>query len=266
MRKITMIGLAVMFVWMTTAFSCHRSNRTPDPNRGFDIQTQVGFPNGLIILQGGNAQGQFISGSGTSGTVTSFNRNVFPGITQIVGAKVPGVWRLAFGPAFSGDACLAYVIDDRNVSSGSRELLTCPGRFFGFVATADTIDALNPPATVDVTGSGSDTLYGTPVVAFYDEFGTVVASTSATELLYTNGAVSGVRVSVSDLSQAYDGTYNAVVNNVNPDGTWDTVGSAAMTVYGNPPPPPEDPGGGGGGGGCTTQPSDQPQLPCDATY
>jgi len=263
MKKQTIIGLAVILIWSTTAFTCHRSNSTPDPNRGFDIQTQVQFPNGLVILQGGNAQGQFQSGPGTSGTITSFNRNVNPGITTISGAKVPGVWRLAFGPAFFGDSCLTFVVSDRNVSLGSREELTCPGRFFGFTAAADTIDAFNPPPTVDITGNGSETLYGTPMIAFYNEFGNVVASTSANQLLYTDGAVSGVRVGVSDLSQAYDGIYNVVVHNVNADGTWETVGSAAITIYGNPPPPP-DPGG-GGGGGCEQSPPDQPQLECD-TY
>ncbi len=265
MKKLTLIGLATVFVWMTTAFSCGHSNSTPDPNRGFDIQTQVSFSNGSSIPQGGNAQGVFLSGAGTSGTVNSFNRSVNPGITQIPGAKVPGIWRLAFGPSFPGDACLGFVITERNVSSGSREVLQCPGRYFGFVATSDTIDALNPPATVDITGNGSDTLSGTPMVAFYDEFGNVIASTSATQLLYTDGTVSGVRVGVSNLSQAYDGIYNAVVHNVNPDGTWEIVGSATVTVYGNPPP--VDPGG-GGGSDCNNQPRDRDQLPCDgpATY
>lgn len=248
-----------MMMWVTMGAFCHHNNSTPDPNRGFDIQTQVRFPNGLIILTGGNAQGQFLSGSGTSGTVTSFNRNVFPGITQIPGAKVPGTWRLAFGPAFFGDSCLGFVVRDVNVSSGSLESLTCPGRFFGFAATADTINALNPPATVDITGNGSDTLTGTPIVAFYDEFGNVITSTSATQLLYTDGTVSGLRVGVSDLSQAYDGIYNAVVNNVRPDGTWDTVGSATVTIYGNPPPPPDT----GGEPDCRNQPPNQDQLPCD---
>jgi len=262
MKKITGISLAVLLAWSAAGFSCGGNNNTSNPNRGFDIQTQVQFPNGLVILQGGNAQGQFQSGPGTSGTVTSFNRNVNPGITTISGAKVPGVWRLAFGPAFFGDSCLTFVVENRNVSSGSLERLTCPGRFFGFTATADTIDAFNPPATVDITGSGSETLYGTPMIAFYNEFGNVVASTPANQLLYTDGAVSGVRVGVSDLSQVYDGIYSAVVHNVQADGTWEIVGSASVTVYGNPPPPP-DPGG--GGGGCEPQPQNQEQLPCD-TY
>jgi len=131
---------------------------------------------------------------------------------------------------------------------------------FSFTASPDAVDALGSQVTIDVTGDGAENLFGTPMIAFYNEFGNVAASGPANQLLYNNGAVSGVRVNVSDLSQAYDGTYTALVHNVLADGSWEPIGAVAITIYGNPPLPPPD------GGGCEPAPPDQPQLECDPIF
>lgn len=214
-------------------------------NRGFDVR--VITTNGIQTIA--RVDGRYISGNSTAGTVSEFsNPSIFGvGFTNIPNARVPGVWRLTTSPGFSGASlCLGIETVDRSESLGSQETLRCTPRFFSFTASPDVINASSPPATIDVTGNGSANLYGTPMIAFYDEFGNVVASGPANQLLYNNGSVSGVRVNTSDLSQAYDGTYTGLVHNVHADGTWEVIGAAAITIYGNPPPPDD----GGGGGGC----------------
>ncbi|MCW5961631.1 MAG: hypothetical protein KIS76_15820 [Pyrinomonadaceae bacterium] len=206
----------------------------------------------------------FVGGSGTYGSLTTFQ--VFEtsgvGFTQIANAKVPGTWQLTYGPSFSGGSlCLTFTTENRNVSLGSLERLNCVPRFFSFTASPDSVDALNPPAAVTFNGKGINDLYGTPVLAYYNEFGNIVASTSSGQLLYENGNVEGISVNVPDISQVYNGTYTVAVHNVNADGTWEIIGAATMNIYGNPPPPPT---GGGGGDECgPPPPPDQPQLPCN---
>lgn len=143
----------------------------------------------------------------------------------------------------------------------SVEKLTCPGSFFGFTATPNSLDALNPPATVTFSGEGIKNLFGEPVLAFYNEFGVVVASTQAVQSLSFSGGgeIEGVSVAVPDISQVLDGTYTIVVHNVNADGSWTIIGAASVTIFGNPPPlepppPEEDP--------CEPVLQDQPVLPC----
>lgn len=99
------------------------------------------------------------------------------------------------------------------------------------------------------------------MLAYYDEFGNMVASSSANQLLYGGkaGYVTGILATLPDISQVYDGVYTVAVYNVNVDGTWEMVGSATVNIYGNPPPI----FGGGGGGECDPPPLGQVQLPCD---
>jgi len=256
MKKLTVFFTMLMLVCLSLASGCG-GNPTPDPNQGFFIRVTA---NG--IQTGAQVSGQFISGNPTQGTVSQFNFQSINGVglTPVTGARVPGTWRLTYGPDFSGGSlCLGILTVDRNVGPGSQETLPCVPRFFSFTASPDAINA-NSQTTVDVTGNGSENLFGTPMIAFYDEFGNVVASGPATQLLYTNGVVSGVRVNVTDISQAYDGTYTALVHNVHGDGSWEVIGAVAITVFGNPPPPPPPPDD--GGGGCGQEQPGEPQLPC----
>ena len=255
MKKLSILLAIVIFAYFSLGFSC--GNPTPDPTQGFYIIVRA---NG--IQTGAQVQGTYLSGSPTQGTVSSFNYPSINGVglTPVQGARVPGTWRLTYGPSFDGGSlCLGFLTTDRTVSPGSQETLNCIPRYFSFTAYPDSIDALNPPATVDVTGAGSENLTGIPMIAFYDELGNVAASGPASALLYDkDGVVAGVRVNVSTLSQAYDGTYTGLIHNVNSDGSWEVVAAAAITVYGNPappPPPPPPPGN------CEPDP-DHPILEC----
>ncbi|QYO62584.1 hypothetical protein [Leptolyngbya sp. 7M] len=86
--------------------------------------------------------------------------------------------------------------------------LVCPGRFTGFTASPDLLDALNQPATITFLGKGLDNAYGEPALAFYDEFGNVVASTQAIQSLWDDGEIEGIVVNLPDISQVFDGVYS----------------------------------------------------------
>lgn len=169
--------------------------------------------------------------------------------------------------SLTGSLCLGTGVTDISVNLGSQKLVYCPGGNVAFRVQPDTIDALNPPAAMTISGSGIEDTYGAPIVAFYNEFGNVVSSAPASQTFAGDGSprsgpgIESLTVNGSDLSQVYDGTYSIAVNNVNSDGIWTTIGAGMVSVYGNPPPPP-DPGD--LGGGCETQPQDQPQLECSA--
>lgn len=139
--------------------------------------------------------------------------------------------------------------------------LVCPGRFTGFTASPDLLDALNQPATITFLGKGLDNAYGEPALAFYDEFGNVVASTQAIQSLWDDGEIEGIVVNLPDISQVFDGVYSIAIHNIDPDGSWDLVGGANVTIYGNPPPPPPPPPP--GGGECGGQNPAFPELPCE---
>ncbi len=228
-----------------------------DPNRGFDVQI---LANNIPTVA--RVSGVFLNGSGTFGSVTTFNNVETSGVgyTQIVNAKVPGTWRLTYGPSiFGGSLCLGVATEDQSANLGSLVRLNCVPRFYGFTASPETIDALNPPATISFSGKGIENLVGTPVLAYYDEFGNVVASSTSNQLLYSNGEPESVSANVPNLSLVYDGVYTVAIHNINPNGTWELIGAATMTVYGNPPPPPT----GGGGDDCDPSFPNLQQLPCN---
>jgi hypothetical protein len=167
---------------------------------------------------------------------------------------------LVYGAGFEPSLCLGVETTDRNVSLGSREELECRPRFFSFTSSPDLINALSPPATITFTGEGIENVYGSPMLAFYNEFGNVAAYASASQVILESGEIEGLILNTPpEISQVYDGIYTVAIHNINPDGSWEIIGAAPVTIYGNPPPPPPPPDEGGGGG---SQPPDQPQLPC----
>lgn len=87
-----------------------------------------------------------------------------------------------------------------------------------------------------------------------------MASTQAAQSLWCGGEIEGILVNVPDISGVYDGTYTVVVHNILADQSWDIIGAATITIYGNPPPPLEPPPG---PGDCDPPPPEMPQLPCE---
>jgi hypothetical protein len=262
-----MIGLVFILAWVSTATHCDDDPpATPDPNAGFRIQTFArSQTNNVVFPTAAQVFGQFLQPNGsTTGTLESFNLS-HSGVGQLIasGAKVPATWRLTIGPNIpgGGSLCLTFATSDHNVSLNSLVELVCPGLFAGFTASPDSLDALNPPATITFSGKGLDNAFGEPALAFYDEYGYVVASTQATQSLWVGDEIEGVAVTLPDISQVYDGVYAIAIHNIKADGTWELVGGSHVTIYGNPPPPPPPPPG---GGGCEEPPPpEQPLLPCE---
>lgn len=258
-------GLASLFI---ANCSGGGGSGTPNPNAGFRMQTWAanqGQSGNILFPTAAQVHGQFLQATGsTTGTLETFNLS-HNGIGYLVasGTRVPAIWRLTLGPNIpgGGSLCLTFATSDRNVSLNSLVDLVCPGRFTGFTASPDSIDALNPPSAITFSGKGIDNAYGEPALAFYDEFGNVVASTHASQTLWDGNETEGIVVAIPDISQVHDGVYAIAIHNINLDGSWDLIGGALVTIYGNPPPPPPPPPG---GGECEEPPPpDLPQLPCE---
>ena len=180
---------------------------------------------------------------------------------MITGARVPAAWQFRLGPNFvPGSLCLQATFTNLNMSLNSVGTLRCPGTFVGFTASPESINALSPPPTMIFSGKGISNVYGQPALSFYDEFGNLVASTQSTQSIWNGNVIEGLVGAVPDLTLVNDGDYTIAVHNVRPDGSWEIIGAAPVTIYGNPPPPPPPPPP---GGGCEQPPPDQPQLPCE---
>lgn len=268
MRKLTdTIFVILIGVAMGACSGGGGSGGGNDPNAGFKLSAFAVSPldSTVIVPTAGNIQGVFVSANGTTtGTLESFNRD-FGGVGLLVvtGAKVPGLWQFRLGPNFvPGSLCLQPTITNFNMSLNDQKQLRCPGLFLGFTSDPGSINALNPPASIMFTGKGLDNSYGSPALAFYNEFGYVVASTQVSQLFWDGASISGIVVDTPNISQVYDGTYTVVVHNISANGSWEVIGAAPITIYGNPPPPPP-PGGDGDGGGCGQGPPDIEQLPCN---
>ena len=116
---------------------------------------------------------------------------------------------------------------------------------FTFTSSPSSIDLLSPPSTITfANGGGIDTTYGSPQVAYYDDYGGYIGTGQVT------GAGSDwVTATVPDLSNVYSGTYTVQISNLQADGSWQITGEASGTTWDRDPPPGG--GGGGGDGGCT---------------
>jgi hypothetical protein len=253
MRKINIIASLVLISGVILMVGCGNPP-PPTPTSGFRIETYARNPaTGTTIPSAAFVHGDFLSANGTTtGTVSAFDINTSGGALQsvVTGAKVPANWRFFLSRTLDGTSlCLGTTVLERSVSLGGTEVLPCVANFAGFTAIPNSIDALNPPATITFTGKAVSALTGTPVLTFYNEFGQVAASTLSAQLTYNfAGEPEGLAVSVPiNINQAYDGIYNVAVNNVKSDGSLEIIGAATITIYGNPPPPPPPNGDGCGG-------------------
>jgi len=108
-----------------------------------------------------------------------------------------------------------------------------PGSFAFVPATAD---AQAMPSSFTISGDGIDGTYGMPLVDFYDEYGDLMASISATDLGIDGQGTTWLSSNPPYLT--YNGTYFAVVSNVLADGSFDIVGVATVDVINGQDLPP----------------------------
>ena len=119
--------------------------------------------------------------------------------------------------------------------------------------TPNTIDVSQPlPATITLSGPTLSAQFGMPPVRIYDEFGNLIASTTAFAI-----ASDGSSIQISTppaLASLYSGEYGAIVGQIRSDGSAAPVSGGSFFITGNdPPPPPPPPDGGGCGGGTAMQ-------------
>lgn len=193
----------------------------------------------------------FQGAAGTTTFVQDFTTDD-RGRYAIGGGRAHALWQ--FG--IVGDRlgfCHSAIVNGFTAPLGTTEV-RCPGTIGIFFTSApDSIDVQAPPATLTINGQGIDATCGMPTLDFYDENGTIVAQTTATEVA-SDGTWVSAATPYMDASSYYGGTYTIGVNNAMPDGTSNPVGYAAVWLYNSNPPPPPDP--------CLNQaPSGSPDQP-----
>jgi len=160
------------------------------------------------------------------------------GRTFVTRGRAPSLWTFYYLPSDHGPC--QFQSATLQVYQNQYTPFICiqrPG--FLFIAAPGSIDVSAPPATLvfQTTDAGViDTAYGMPIVEFFDEYGTLLAQATATDV--SNGGTT-LQINMPDISSCYTGTYGVSVKNAMADGTWDYFGVAIMDMYGNDPPPPE---------------------------
>lgn len=180
--------------------------------------------------------------SGAAGNITGFgqytNNN---GRTFITFGRAPALWSfINRGDAGGFNFCQNVETTGFTAPLGTTDIF-CP-RTIGifFTVAPDTIDVQAPPASITIYGQGISTAYGMPVIEFWNEYGTVVAQTTATEVA-PDGTWARGNIPSMDTSNMYGGAYTIGVNNVVAGGGYDTIGYASMSVTNSNPPPLPDP-------------------------
>jgi len=237
MKRMIYFTLAVGSFLLTTAFQCGGPPPSPPPN-GFQIHTQIreeinGVPLAPVNVSTSVDSDLVFAVPNATGTFTRcFGMTDRNGRLQCPDRVLPGSYQITerSGP------CLGQTLISDIIFPGDTFLSLCRIIITRLEITPQEINVNYPPATLQLTGQG---MTGMPVVKIVNIFGTVVATTTATQC---NG--SWLSAPCPDISFLLSGDYGAMVYNVGPGGSLQRVGGAWLYVYGNDPPPPPDPCGG----------------------
>lgn len=136
----------------------------------------------------------------------------------------------------------------RGYNCSQISVLTGSNFGFGLSASPSSVDLNAPPAVFTITGQGMSGTYGLPKVEYFNNYGFLIGSVTATAVA---GDGTWVQANTPDLSSVYSGTYQIRVTNMRSDGYYlELVGSAAIDAWGRDAPPDDGGGGDGGGGVC----------------
>lgn len=150
---------------------------------------------------------------------------------------VPANWNLA---RYQSSSCPITVLNfSMYLNNSETAPLPCHQGAL-FTAAPSTINDQSPPTAIAFSGSPvASSTYGMPRVDFYDENGNGIGSATATSMA---GDGSSVTIATPGcLLAQYSGSYAAIINNINADGTSSAVAGATINTYGNDPPPPPPP-------------------------
>lgn len=98
-----------------------------------------------------------------------------------------------------------------------------------FFAAPSSIDLQAPPPSITITGEAISTSYGMPKVQFYNEYETLVAEVTASDVAPDG---SWLTAPTPGLGNVYTGQYSVEVSNVTPYGTTEVIGAAQLNTYG----------------------------------
>ena len=105
---------------------------------------------------------------------------------------------------------------------------------FNLTASPSSIDLNSPPSTATITGQSMSSTYGMPRVDYFDGYGYLIGSTTAT---YVSGDGTQLQAPVPSLSYAWSGDYLIVVTNMESNGFYaETVGRASISCWGRDRP------------------------------
>jgi hypothetical protein len=147
-------------------------------------------------------------------------------------AYLPAFWTVTRYPS---TRCGVVVTKSANVGTDGTFPLPCSSQPF-WSSSPTPIDATSPPTTVSFTGDAVlNSTYGMPTVDWYNENGDAIGSLTASSV-----ATDGSSATVSTpgfLTNQYNGSYIAVLNNINSDSTHSAAAAAAVDLVGNAAPP-----------------------------
>jgi hypothetical protein len=182
------------------------------------------------------------------------------------GGRAPAIWEFFNFGSRDGffNPCTGQRVTIFTAPLGTSDIFCPTGIGIFFTAAPDSIDVQSPPATFMVYGQGISAAYGMPVIEFWDETGTVVMQTTATEVAPDGTWARGTTPYI-DASRVYGGAYTVGVNNALAGGGYDTVGYASLSVTNSNPPPLPEPEPEPTPTPCNQDP-DGPQMECQPLY
>jgi len=229
MKKTTFCLLVLILAFVSMGDECDDT-----PSRGFGIAAvyqDVG-PLGIyeVPVPGSVTRGQLIQGADNySGTVSGFQRVAGnSGQSYVEEGIAPGLWRMTAEANWLGCTGQSNLFD---IDRGKYNYLLCLriGRF-GFPFLPSTLDASAPATEFIVYGEGITTNYGMPTLQFYNQFGTLAAQTTASQVASNGSWLKGWSNCLSNLPI---GPYTVDVINATPDGAGALLSQAKMYLYGS---------------------------------
>jgi hypothetical protein len=96
-----------------------------------------------------------------------------------------------------------------------------------FVFTPNPLNPANTPASVTIQGSGFNSVYGKPIVQYFDLSGNLVHEQAVTSVSPDGTTITAETPPVTELGA---GTYVGVISNIAADGSYQYVGTAEVEV------------------------------------
>lgn len=187
------------------------------------------FSTSSAFWSGGNTGGpcNFGSGLATNVPLAVTDQNGYRTLSNVC---VPANWNLA---RHQSSSCPVPALNfSFRVDNGLTYTLPCNGQP-AFTATPSSIGVHSPPSTITFSGDPlASSAYGLPRIDFYDVNGSGIGSVTAASMAGDGSSVTAATPGFL-LTQYTTGTYFAIINNMNADGTASPAAAAGLYLYAN---------------------------------